>query len=201
MKSDQGGHLLEQGLQRALILGLGNPGDEFAGTRHNVGAVAVERIVSMTGIRLRGLTASAVWGRGRYDGAELTLAVPLTYVNESGQAAKSLLTRFSFGPSELLVAHDDLDLRLGELRIRPGGGSGGHRGIQSIINALGTQEFGRLRIGIGRPPGRQEPAVYVLRPFTKRQWLEVDPAISEAAEAALFLVANGFERAMTEYNG
>jgi len=173
-----------QVVPRALVAGLRNPGSDYEGTRHNIGFEAVERVVRRAGeefgrapSRVRGLIAQLGVGEDR----TLFLA-PTTFMNESGLAVGSALGYYKIETSDLLVAHDDIDLEFGRLRLQVGGGSGGHNGIRSLEMALGTNEFSRLKIGVGRPPGSMDPADYVLRRFSKSELEEVDLMAEDAAD-------------------
>ena len=167
-----------------LIAGLRNPGPDYEGTRHNIGFEVVERVVQRAGedfgrapSRVRGLIARTGVGESR----NIFLA-PTTFMNESGQAVGSALRYYKLGPSDLLVTHDDIDLDFGRLRLQVAGGSGGHNGIRSLERSLGTNEFSRLKIGVGRPPGSMDPADYVLRRFSKSERDEVDLMVEDAAD-------------------
>ena len=167
-----------------MVVGLRNPGADYEGTRHNVGFEAVERFVERSGERLgrgpsrvRGLTAQIGSGDDR-----TLLFVPNTFMNESGAAVRSAMAYNKIPHDDLLVIHDDIDLDLGRLRLQVGGGSGGHNGIRSVERSLGTNEFSRLKIGVGRPPGSMDPADYVLRRFGKAERLEVDVLVEDAAD-------------------
>ncbi len=182
-----------------LIIGLGNPGRRYRGTRHNVG----HEVVQCLAARLRVQLEEDGWariGRARVDGGTVVLGIPDTYMNVSGQAVKDLLRRRRRRPDELLVVHDDLDLPLGQLRLRPGGGSGGHNGLRSIMEEIGTGMFPRLRIGIGRPPAGVDPAEFVLERFTAEERRVIDGVVPWAADAALAAAAEGLEAAMNRYN-
>lgn len=168
----------------SLVAGLRNPGPDYEGTRHNIGFEAVERVVRRAGeefgkapSRVRGLIAQLGVGGDR----SLFLA-PTTFMNESGQAVRSALGYYKVETSDLLIAHDDIDLDFGRLRLQVAGGSGGHNGIRSLERALGTNEFSRLKIGVGRPPGSMDPADYVLRRFSKSELEEVDLMVEDAAD-------------------
>lgn len=139
-------------------------------------------------------------GRARVDGTTMILAVPETYMNVSGPAVRDLLRRRRRGPGDLVVVHDDLDLPLGRLRLRPGDGAGGHNGIRSIIETLGTGAFPRLRIGIGRPPAGVDPAEFVLSRFTPEERPVVDEAVARSADAIVSIARDGLKAAMTRYN-
>lgn len=183
-----------------LIVGLGNPGVEYESTRHNAGFMVVERLAQVHGVKLSTKSHSARWGQGKIGDETVLLVEPMTYMNESGVAVKSLLKDKDVLPDHLIVIYDDLDLEPGRVRVRVDGGSGGHKGIKSIISRIGTEGFIRVRVGIGRPPGRQDPADYVLMPFSKDQREEIDFAIAKAADAAEYIITNGAEKAMNEFN-
>jgi PTH1 family peptidyl-tRNA hydrolase len=190
-----------------LVVALGNPGEDYANTRHNVGFWTVNRLAKRHGIRLSGGGQSAS-GEGTIRGQAVTLAKPRTYVNNSGAAVRTLVDRLRLdGLQELLVVCDDLDLPVGKLRIRNQGGSGGYKGLQSIIDAIKTDAFPRIRIGIGRPVVQGEPswepeavANYVLSdpPRDERDLLEA--AAERAADAIELAIAEGVEAAMQQYN-
>lgn len=181
------------------IVGLGNPGRRYRGTRHNVGGDVVDRVAAKLGVRLAddgfARTARAHFGR-----AAVLLAVPETYMNVSGQAVADLSRRRRVRPENLLIVYDDLDLPLGRLRLRPGNGAGGHNGIRSIIEELGTKGFPRLRVGIGRPPAGVAPETFVLERFTPEERTVIDEAVERAANAALVVVSDGLEAAMNRVN-
>ena len=165
-----------------LIVGLGNPGREYAQTRHNAGFLLADALAARLGVRFRRLQFKALTTDARYGEAKIILAKPQTYMNLSGQAVGPLLRFYKIPPERLLVAYDDLDLPLGTVRLRPKGGHGGHKGMRSIIERLGTQEFPRLRLGIGRPPGRMDAAAYVLQPFSPAEKDLMSLAIARGVE-------------------
>lgn len=181
------------------IVGLGNPGRRYRGTRHNVGSNVVERVAAKLDVRLAddgwARTARAQFGR-----AAVLLAVPETYMNVSGQAVAALARRRRVRPEQLLIIYDDLDLPLGRLRLRPGNGAGGHNGLRSVIEHLGTKAFPRLRVGIGRPPVGVEAETFVLERFTPGEHAVIDEAIERAANAALAVASDGLEAAMNRVN-
>jgi PTH1 family peptidyl-tRNA hydrolase len=183
-----------------IVVGLGNPGRRYRGTRHNLGHEVVARLTQECGVRLEddGFARTARVNRA---GLSMWLAVPETYMNVSGDAVSGLLRRRRRRPQELLVVHDDLDLPLGRLRLRPGNGAGGHNGIRSIIDALGTGMFPRVRIGIGRPPDGVDPAEFVLQPFAAFERGTIDEAVGRAAEAVKLVARQGLQAAMNRYNG
>ncbi len=185
---------------KRLIVGLGNPGAEYEGTRHNVGFAVVEALAERTGVSLSAGRFQALEGWGSYRGYPFGLALPFTYVNRSGEAVKPLLRHYGLAPNELLVVVDDLHLPIGTIRLRPGGGSGGHNGLEHIARCLGTTDFPRLRIGIGNDFPRGKQADYVLSPFTDEQQPFIDEASERAGEAALTFVREGIEPAMNRYN-
>ncbi|HLE14911.1 MAG TPA: aminoacyl-tRNA hydrolase [Anaerolineales bacterium] len=184
-----------------LIAGLGNPGREYRENRHNIGFMALDRLAVRLGLSYSRLESKALLTKGEHQGRRLLLAKPQTYMNLSGQAVGALLRYYKVPLENLLVIYDDVDLPLGSLRLRPGGGSSGQKGMASIIERLGSQDFPRLRIGIGRPPGRMEAAAYVLEDFS-RQEAEVLPEILDrSAEAVLTFTVEGLAAAMNRFNG
>lgn len=188
-----------------LIVGLGNPGPEFAGTRHNVGWMCVERLARRVGVNFDRYRFRAQLARWDADGRTVLLAKPLTFMNRSGEAVRPLVRFYKVRLDRLMVVYDDLDLPPGKIRIRPKGSAGGHHGMESIIEKLGTSDFPRLRIGIGRPvgPGAFDPdavARYVLSPFSAAERPLIDAALDRAVEALLVWVGEGLEAAMNRFN-
>lgn len=184
-----------------LIIGLGNPGIIYAGSRHNLGFQVIEALshrlqTAVPSHQCRSLAVSASHGDRR-----LILAQPLTYMNRSGQAVAALFDYYRIEAGNLLIIYDDLDLPPGIIRLRSRGGSGGHRGVQSVIDALGINEFPRLRIGIGRPPEKLDAAEYVLLPPSASDSEQLEAARERAADAVLFFVDHGLEAAMNFFNG
>ncbi|MGH8872457.1 MAG: aminoacyl-tRNA hydrolase [Acidimicrobiia bacterium] len=166
------------------VIGLRNPGPDYEGTRHNSGYEVVARVLQRAGEKL-GRAPSRVRAQVTQVGAggdRVLYAVPVTFMNESGRAVRTLIDYFGLSPEALLVVHDDIDLPFGRLRLQVDGGSGGNNGVRSIESALGTKEFSRLKLGVGRPPGQTDPADFVLRPFTKPERAEVDLMIEDAAD-------------------
>ena len=186
-------------------MGLGNPGAEFVGTRHNVGAEAVELVAARHGGRLRaekGLRATTA--SLQLEGRRVLVAVPLTYMNDSGMAVVPLVRRAGVGQrlaDALVVVHDELDLPPGRIRVKAGGGTAGNNGLKSIVAHLQSQEFLRVRLGIGKPPGRKEGTDHVLRRPSKSERSLLEVAIEEAADAVEVIVASGVEEAMNRFNG
>lgn len=184
-----------------LIMGLGNPGRQYAGNRHNVGFMFVDRLGVQLDARGMKLQSKAIVTTAMYEGRKMLLAKPQTYMNLSGHSAQGLAHFYKVPLDRLLVAHDDIDLPLGTIRLRPGGGPGGQKGVASAIERLGTQDFARLRIGIGRPPGRMDPADYVLQNFAGAESEILADALDRSVRAALAFVVAGLEAAMNKYNG
>jgi PTH1 family peptidyl-tRNA hydrolase len=185
----------------AMIVGLGNPGSEYANHRHNIGFRVVESLARAHGLRfVRHKRSKAHVAKGRIEERPVWLAKPQTFMNLSGQAVGRLSRTYGIEPAQILVVYDDLDLPLGRLRLRPEGGSGGHKGIRSIMDTMGTQAFPRLRVGIDRPPGRQDPADYVLQPFSKADEELVGETIERAISAIECWLAEGIVAAMDQYN-
>ena len=185
-----------------LIVGLGNPGIKYAMTRHNVGFWAVDELASRYDHRLEQVKFQSFFSSGTAAGKRIVLAKPLTYMNRSGLAVGDLVRYFSISIENVLVIYDDMDLPVGRLRLRPGGGSGGHKGMASIITRLGTQDIPRLRLGIGRQgaAGEDHAIEHVLSRFTKEEETEVHQAVLLAADAVDVLLNQGLEEAMNRFN-
>ena len=184
-----------------LIIGLGNPGREYKDNRHNIGFMLIDRLAVRIDARGIKLQSKAIVTSGFYEERKLILAKPQTYMNLSGQSVQGLLHFYKIPSENLMVAHDDLDLPLGTIRIRPGGGAGGQRGMASTIERLGTKDFPRLRLGIGRPPGKMDAADYVLQNFSRAEMLIVSETLDRAADAVLTFVTEGLNAAMNRFNG
>lgn len=184
-----------------LIIGLGNPGREYRDTRHNVGFMVIDQLCKVLGVSLTRLQSKALTGSGTLEGQKIIVAKPQTFMNLSGQSASGLIRFYKVPLEHLIIAHDDLDIPLGTLRIRPGGGSAGQRGMASIIQQLGTQDFARLRIGIGRPPGRMDPSDYVLEKFVGAELGMLDLVLDRAVAAVRTFVRDGLDMAMNQFNG
>lgn len=184
----------------SLVVGLGNPGREYAHTRHNIGFQIVTRLAQQHGHSFTRLQNEALVATGRIADVRVVLAKPQTWMNESGRAVGPLVRFYKVEPARLLVIYDDLDLAAGTLRLRSEGGSGGHKGMRSIIERVGTQAFPRLRVGIGRPPGRMDPADYVLQPFTRDEDLLMDGVRDRAVKAIECFLALGVAAAMNRFN-
>ena len=191
-----------------LIIGLGNPGREYRETRHNVGFMLLDRLAvklnaRFTRLQSRALIASAIYTPGKVEGVErkIILAKPQTFMNLSGQSVQGLIHFYKLPLTNLLVAHDDLDLPLGTIRIRPDGGSPGQKGMTSILDRLGTEDFPRMRLGIGRPPGQMQAPDFVLQEFSKFDFQIMSETLNRAVDAVLTFVTDGLEHAMNKYNG
>jgi len=182
-----------------LIVGLGNPGAAYAPTRHNAGMWAIERAAARWSVRLakRGM---AYRGSGRLGSELLELAGTLDWMNITGPPLKGLLREYSLTADDLILVHDDLDLDLGRLRIKQAGGHGGHNGIKSVIDAIGTSQFVRIKIGIGRPAPRQDSADFVLEAFTRAEIEVLTPCLDRAVDALECLIHRGVAVAMNEFN-
>ena len=185
----------------ALVVGLGNPGPEYAETRHNVGVRIVDLLAARAGGgRFSKHKANADVLEGRLAGRRVVLAVPRTYMNVSGGPVAGLLRYYGVAPVDLVVVHDDLDLGFGVVRLKQGGGEGGHNGLRSISASIGTKDYLRVRFGIGRPPGRQDPADFVLKRFSGAERKELEFAVDLAADAAEALLRDGLEPAQNRFH-
>lgn len=191
---------------RWLIVGLGNPGSEYAHNRHNVGYWAVNRLARLHGINLKARTLAAL-GEGKIAGNDVVLLKPRTYVNKSGDAVAPAMRKWKIIPDHLLVIYDELDLPAGRIRIRAGGGDGGYKGLKSIIASLGIREFARIRVGIGRPHVSGEPSWepevvgdYVLSNPNADQAKTLQDAVTRTTKAVEMILAEGLEGAMNRYN-
>ena len=184
-----------------LIAGLGNPGREFEHNRHNVGFMLLNRLSTRLGESFSQVKSKALVATVNYRDARIILIKPQTYMNDSGRAVTSLVHFYKVPLENLLIVYDDVDLPLGSLRLRPSGGSAGQKGMQSIIEHLGTDDFPRLRIGTGRPPGRKEAADYVLQDFPKDVADLLDQTLDRAVDAVLTYLQYGLDQAMNLFNG
>jgi PTH1 family peptidyl-tRNA hydrolase len=183
-----------------LVVGLGNPGDEYRGSRHNLGADVVELLATRHSGRLRKRKERALVDEVTIDGRRVALAIPLTYVNDSGNAVGALVRRFGVDPKQLVVVHDELDLPVAELKVKSGGGLAGHNGLRSIVEHLHTQDFQRVRIGVGKPVSKERGADHVLNRFGKRERAEVDVTVEQAADAVETIIRDGVDAAMNRFN-
>ncbi|MBI2986974.1 MAG: aminoacyl-tRNA hydrolase [Deltaproteobacteria bacterium] len=183
-----------------VVLGLGNPGKKYARTRHNMGFLVVDRIATENRVTVKQRRQDSLIGGWQTDGKRVLLVKPQTFMNHSGEAVRQLLRLFPFTAKDLIVIHDDLDLPFGRIRIRPRGGAGGHRGMLSILEAVGEEAFFRVRVGIGRPPPGVDPTDYVLEPFSPEERSALEQVLSRAAEAVTCLLGEGPQRAMEAFN-
>ncbi len=184
-----------------LLAGLGNPGDRYARTRHNVGRMVAEHLAREAGDRFRKVRFLPVEAADvRIDEERIVLARSTRFMNESGPSYASLAKKHRVDPAGVIAVHDELDLPAGTIRVKLGGGSAGHNGLRSLDRALRTPDYLRVRVGIGRPPGRQDPSDFVLEPIAKRDEPEVELVVGHAADAVRTLVADGLERAQDRYN-
>jgi len=183
-----------------LLVGLGNPGPRYSSTRHNVGFRFIDLMAKRADIRLSERRAKAVLGRGRFAGHDVVLAKPRTFMNNSGEGIEYLLARFGGRPSDLLVVYDEMALPVGRIRLRPAGSHAGHNGIRSIISAVHTEEFPRLRIGVGQPSQGSESVPHVLGRFSKEEEPLVAKAVQDAAAAVQCMLEENIDVAMNRYN-
>jgi peptidyl-tRNA hydrolase, PTH1 family len=184
-----------------LVVGLGNPGDEYARTRHNVGAEVVELLARRHDGKLRGTKGRARSDEVRIGDKRIALAIPLTYMNDSGEAVAGLVRRLGVEPGQIVIVHDELDLEPAVLRVKVGGGLAGHNGLRSIKQHLHSDAFVRVRIGVGKPPSKERGADHVLSRVSKREREAMDVTIEEAADAVECIVTDGAQAAMNRYNG
>jgi PTH1 family peptidyl-tRNA hydrolase len=187
--------------QQYLIIGLGNPGREYRTNRHNIGFMLVDRLAGRLGVTFSRLESKALVTKAEYSGRRIVLAKPQTFMNLSGQAVVSLARFYKIPLENLLVAYDEIDLPFGTIRLRPGGGSAGHNGMASIIERLGTQDYPRMRLGIGRPPGHMDAAAYVLQDFSRADEEALPVFLDCAVDAVLVFIGQGLMAAMNQYNG
>jgi len=183
-----------------IVVGLGNPGRKYERTRHNAGFMAVDELARAAGIDLSQEKCHALLGKGSLGTEKVVLAEPQTYMNDSGRSVAALLKDSYASAAELIVLHDELDLAAGVVRVKTGGGHGGHNGLRSIIEYLGTADFVRVRIGIGRPLPGADTADYVLSPFFAEEREAAAAAVVAAAEAARVIVSQGVTKAMNQFN-
>lgn len=190
-----------------VIVGLGNPGPEYAGNRHNVGFLVVDALAASDAASDAGSgtfkahkRAKALAWEGRVAGQRVILVKPTTYMNDTGQAVSPLCSFYKVSPDQVIAVHDELDLPFGSLRLKLGGGDNGHNGLKSMRRSLGTGDFFRARVGIGRPPGRMDPAAFVLRDFSAAERVEVPLLVGRVAEAVTTLMEHGLDTAQSRFN-
>lgn len=183
-----------------LIAGLGNPGAEYERTRHNIGFRVLDLLAERLGTRFKRGRTSALVAEARDGDLRIVLAKPTTYMNLSGNAIAPLARYFKIEPERVVVVHDEIDLPFGSLRVKFGGGTAGHNGLRSLVSSLGTPEFARVRVGVGRPAGRKEAADHVLDAFSKAEEKEVPIVVAEAADAVQEIMRDGVERTQNRIN-
>ena len=200
LRGEERERLEKSGGQKPLIvIGLANPGAKYRGTRHNIGAMCVDELARRAGAHLENRVRDTELVETEIGGAPIVLARPITYVNESGKSVRNILRKFNAEPDRLLVV-DDMDLKIGRLRLRAGGSSGGHNGLKSVRQATGTDEYPRLRIGVGRPPAGVDPIQHVIGRFRPDERELVENAVNRAADAVEAIQRDGLEKAMEVYN-
>ncbi|MGQ9800311.1 MAG: aminoacyl-tRNA hydrolase [Candidatus Saccharicenans sp.] len=183
-----------------LVVGLGNPGTEYSHTRHNAGFLVVQSLARKWHLPLRTRAARSRVAETRRGRSLVVLALPQTYMNLSGQAVQALLAKYRIKPENMIVVYDDLDLDLGQVRIRPEGSPGSHKGMKSIVEAIGTQAFPRVRVGIGPKPDGTDAAEYVLEKFPPGEWTKLQPALTAACQAVEMIIDGELARAMNMFN-
>lgn len=183
-----------------IVMGLGNPGKRYGRGRHNLGYLVVDHLAGEHYIAVTEKKYHSLVGRWQLDGEQVLLVKPQSYMNRSGEAVRSLFRYLPVSTDDLVVIHDDIDLPFGRIRIRAKGGAGGHRGVLSILEALGNEHFFRVRVGIGRPPGGVDPTEFVLSPFSAEEWSLVEQVVSRAAGAVQSLLKEGSRQAMEKFN-
>ncbi len=183
-----------------LIAGLGNPGKEYTSSRHNIGFLVINRLSKIHNIELNKKSFKSSWGKGEIAGHSVILAKPQTYMNLSGEAISAIARYYKIIPQDIIVVHDDLDINFGNLKIKTRGGSGGHHGIDSVIKSLNDDKFVRVRVGIGRPPNREEDIEFVLSSFNKEETQSLDRVIDYACDCLGILITHGPEFAMNRFH-
>lgn len=183
-----------------LIVGLGNPGPKYSATRHNIGFMVVERLATEAGIAIKKHGYQGICGTGRFAGEEITLLLPQTYMNLSGASVASACKSLGVPPGDLIVVHDDIEIPFGTLRLRTGGGHGGHNGIRSIRETLGSAEFIRVKVGVGRPPTGGDVSSWVLSGFGAEERKRLETVSANSVMAVEVLLLRGVQQAMNEFN-
>lgn len=187
--------------ERWLVAGLGNPGASYEGNRHNAGFLVAGVLAARTGARFRASKFRTMAAEGRLSGFPVIIVKPLTFMNDSGSAVAGLSGYYRVPPSLMVVVHDELDLPFGAVRLKRGGGDNGHNGLRSVTASLGTPDYYRVRLGIGRPPGRMDPAAYVLRDFSASERKDLPHLLDRAADAVEMLLASGLAAAQNAIHG
>jgi PTH1 family peptidyl-tRNA hydrolase len=183
-----------------LIVGLGNPGREYRNTRHNIGFMVIDKLAADLDCKLTKVQSKAIVGKCKVNDSTVILVKPQTYMNLSGVSISSLLRFYKVDFPQLLLIHDDVDIPFGQTRLRPGGGSAGQKGVESVIEQLGSKSFPRLRMGIGQPPGQMDSAAYVLQDFSKSDEQFLGEFIDRASKAVRLFISDGLETSMNRYN-
>lgn len=183
-----------------LFIGLGNPGRQYKNTRHNIGFLCIDEIAKRQNIKINRVKQNSLIGSGFYIQNKLILCKPQTFMNLSGKSVTSLIRYYKIPLDQTIIIHDDLDLPFGTIRLRPAGSSGGQKGIDSIIKMLGTEQIPRIRVGIGRPPGRMDPIEYVLQEFSQKDESLLDDIIDRVYFAAITFIDLGIDKSMTRFN-
>jgi len=183
-----------------LVVGLGNPGKQYSATKHNVGFLVVDELGKRVGIDIKKKKFQSFYGEGFLEGNKILLLKPQTYMNRSGEAVSSASDFYKIPTENIIVVHDEMDISLGRIMIKPGGGSGGNNGVKSITSYLGSKDFVRVRIGIGKPKTKSDGANHVLSGFSKSESAMVEDSILTAADAVLEIMNNGLQSAMNKYN-
>jgi peptidyl-tRNA hydrolase, PTH1 family len=186
---------------RWLIIGLGNPGPEYAGNRHNAGRMVAELLARRMGASFKRNRSRADIAEGTLDGVPVTVGIPRSYMNLSGGPVAALRDFYKIPPERIVVVHDELDVPFGEIRVKRGGGAGGHNGLRSVSSSLGSPDYFRVRLGIGRPPGRMDPADFVLRDFGAAERKELPLLVERGADAVEMLLREGLEPAQNAFHG
>jgi peptidyl-tRNA hydrolase, PTH1 family len=183
-----------------LVIGLGNPGRQYVKNRHNVGFMLLNEFSTALGTHFSRLQSNALIAQGIYQDKKVVLAKPQTFMNLSGRSIRGLVRLYELPLDRIIIAHDDLDLQIGTLRIRPDGGSGGQKGLASILEYLGTDQFSRIRMGIGRPPGQMQAPDYVLENFNRAEMPQIEDMLSRGVEALKEWISHGLDACMNKYN-
>src|SRR5918912_644543 len=183
-----------------IVVGLGNPGPDYAGNRHNVGFMVLDVLAGRMGGKFKAHKSRNHLVEGRLCGHRVVAAKPMSYMNTSGGPVASVRDFFKVPPERIVVVHDELDIPYGTLRLKLGGGDNGHNGLKSLTSALGSRDYVRVRFGIGRPPGRMDPAAFVLRDFSGSERKDLDYHVERAADSVEALISEGLERAQNTYN-
>lgn len=184
-----------------LLIGLGNPGREYRDTRHNFGFMLIDRLAVRLNARGMKVQSKAIVTDAMYEDYKLILAKPQTYMNLSGPSVQGLIHFYKIPLTNVMVLSDDLDIPFGTIRIRAAGGYGGQRGLASVIESLGTKDFPRMRLGVGRPPGKMDPANFILQNFSRDEMKTISEILDRAADAVLEFVKNGLDMSMNKFNG